>query len=195
MLKPPAHHRPLFKATISFSLYLQWVGSAHWQHIFNTQHGRNIFFSFYGWRHSLTISVRTTFFFFSGHTVNVGEGQMLPKALVKYCKLEKWCRMDTSPNWFQGMKTCLAAQEIWLVTVPVMTRRQGYHTKMTESHFILRGFTFPGPLISAYSCCHSFFVGDSPSLLSVTHSQGWKAKYDKMTGEIPDKNNLDRVVF
>lgn len=109
--------------------------------VFNPQHGESTVLLETHTHHvfSSTPHLKQFFFFLP---VRQQQGQTLPKSSVQHFYLEKQRRVDIRPNWFQGMKTCPPAKKIWLVPVPVMTRRQGYRTKMIESHFIPSGLIF-----------------------------------------------------
>lgn len=119
----------------------------------------------------------TMHFLPQSHSNSRSRDECFPKASAEHCKQG---RMDTSSNWFQGIKTGLAAKQIRLVPVPALTRRQGYRAKMTQSHFILGGFVF---FLSFSYILHSlaanFFVSGRLLPWPVTPSQGWKATYDK----------------
>lgn len=133
--------------------------------------------------------------FFRSHTVTAGVGtNASPKLLLSTADLKKQGRIDTSSNWFQGIKTGLAAKQIRLVPVPALTRRQGYRAKMTQSYFFLGGFVFFLSLsYILHSLAASFFVSGRLLPWPVTPSQGWKATYDKFF--FPDQKKLQNYLI
>lgn len=134
----------------------------------------------------------TMHFLPQSHSNSRSRDECFPKASAEHCKQG---RMDTSSNWFQGIKTGLAAKQIRLVPVPALTRRQGYRAKMTQSHFILGGFVF---FLSFSYILHSlaanFFVSGRLLPWPVTPSQGWKATYDKFFF-FPDQKKLQNYLI